>query len=615
MSRHLLLLSPEQLTAFDFDAFIAYAELLNQHNRDTFTTPFPKAPSRWLSHYQFTPHAIEFTSQGDVDGGLSGLVGATVDLSFTRALCAPHYGARGGPCYDPASLIMLEVATKVDQYVDYAQFCRDLHDSDKGRRYRQLAGLHDAVPGEDDLCHFRYRISDAVIDQITAVAVDFLYHFGLIKGEILSTEGQLEPSYARYKGCPYACQACQAFTLSEADRQALGQQLQNGAKRLELTCPFPEVVEKVREATTKKGRPKDPKVALLEIETVSEDKASSAQRQHVATLLGLPQDEIPPVHIKWCHLSQASNGEFVGSCPKMPSDREAKIGVHIDTKNPDKSEEVFGYLHLKTTDLNLDLGLEVPLGNSTYPGNTKEGTEFIPHRSKLAVPLRPGQMHLGDSAHDIIANYEWLHDRGAIAVFAYNRRNEHIDETSLLNRGYDQNGTPYAPCGRLCHSNGYDYEAQSRQYVCGFQCPAEEQKRCPHRYGVLGYSHRMSFKDHPRLIGPIQRGSQAWHDLYGARSSSERTNSYDQEVMGNAHPVRMRGLKAFRFAGAIRTFAQLLRRALNFVLDVTYTRGKTPVAQTSSTALFDNTRLIDSALRFPWNQGARCVSVEVFISD
>jgi hypothetical protein len=45
----------------------------------------------------------------------------------------------------------------------------------------------------------------------------------------------------------------------------------------------------------------------------------------------------------------------------------------------------------------------------------------------------------------------------------------------------------------------------------------------------------------------------------------------------------MRGLKAFRFAGAIRTLAQLLRRALNFVLDVTYTPGKTFVAQTSST--------------------------------
>jgi cytochrome c1 len=475
---------------------------------------------------------------------------------------------------------VLEVATKVDQYVDYAQFCRDLHDRDKGRRYRQLAGLHGPVPGEDDLCNFRDRIGDAVIDHIMAVAVDFLHHFGLIQGDLLSTDGQLESSYARYRGCTYACQDCQAFTLGEADRQALGAQLQSGAKRLELTCPFPEAVAKVREATAKKGPPQDPKVALLEIETVPADQTSPPQRQHVATLLGLPQDEVPPLRIKWCHLSQGPNGDLMGSCPKRPSDLAAKIGVHVDTKAPAKKEAVFGYVHLKTTDLNPELGLELPVGNSTYPANANEGTEFIPHRSKLAVPVQPGQVQLGDSANDIIANYEWLHDRGAIAVFAYNRRNEHVDAPSLVNRGYDINGTPYAPCGRLCHSNGYDYETQSRQYVCGLPCPAEEQRRCPHRSGVLGYCHRMRFKDHPRLIGPIQRGSKAWHDLYGARSSSERTNSYDQEVVGKAHPLRMRGLKAFRFAGAMRTLAQLLRRALNFVLDVTYTLGKAPVAQT-----------------------------------
>jgi hypothetical protein len=574
MSRHILSLSPAQLTTCDLDALIAQAELLNQHNRETFTTPFPKAPSRWLSHYAFTPQAIAFTSGGDVDGGLSWLVGVTIDFSFTRALCAPYYGTRGSRCDDPASLILLEVVAKVDQYDDYAQLCRDLHDRDKGRRYRQLAGLHEHVPGEDDLCNFRSRIGAEVIDQMTAVAVDFLYHFGLIKGGLLSTDGQLEPSYARYKGCTYACEGCQAFKLSEANRQALGEQLQNGAKRLQLTCPFPEVVEKVREASRKKGRSKDPMVSLLEIETVPENQVSTAQQQHVATLLGLPQDEVPPLRIKGCHLSQGATGELIGSCPKMPSDLEAKIGVHGDTKNPPKKEDVFGYVHLKTTDLNPELGLELPVGNSTYPGNTNEGSEFIAHRSQLAVPVVPGQVQLGDSAYDVTRNYAWLHERGAVALFDYNRRNEHLDEASLLNRGYDQNGTPYAPCGRLCHSNGYDYEAQSRQYVCGLPCPPDVQQHCPHRFGVLGYCHRMSFKDHPRLIGPIQRGSQAWHDLYGARSASERINSYDQEVIGKAHPLRMRGLQAFRFAGAIRTLAQLLQRALNFILDVTYTRGQ-----------------------------------------
>ena len=178
----------------------------------------------------------------------------------------------------------------------------------------------------------------------------------------------------------------------------------------------------MREASAKQGSPTDPMVALLEIESVPEDKASTPQLQHVATRLGLPQDDVPPLHIKRCHLSQGANGALVGSCPKIPSDLEAKIGVHIDTKHPAKKEEVFGYLHLKTTDLNLELGLELPVGTSTSPANTHEGTEFIPHRSKLAVPVRPGQGQLGDSAHDSTANYAWLHDRDAIAVFAYNRR-------------------------------------------------------------------------------------------------------------------------------------------------------------------------------------------------
>ena len=92
MSRHILSLSPEQLTSFDLDAFIAQVEALNQHNREHFTTPFPKAPSRWLSHYEFTPHPIALTSQGDIDGGLSWPVGSTLDFSFTRSLCAPYYG-------------------------------------------------------------------------------------------------------------------------------------------------------------------------------------------------------------------------------------------------------------------------------------------------------------------------------------------------------------------------------------------------------------------------------------------------------------------------------------------------------------------------------------------
>jgi hypothetical protein len=90
MSRHMLSLSHEQLTAFDLDAFVSHAHALNQHHRETFTTPFPKAPSRWLSHSHFTSRPLALTTEGEGEGGLVWLLGATIDLRFTRSICAPH---------------------------------------------------------------------------------------------------------------------------------------------------------------------------------------------------------------------------------------------------------------------------------------------------------------------------------------------------------------------------------------------------------------------------------------------------------------------------------------------------------------------------------------------
>jgi hypothetical protein len=42
--------------------------------------------------------------------------------------------------------LFLEVAAKVDGYPDYASFCDDLEQPDKGRCYRDLAGLDEAIP-------------------------------------------------------------------------------------------------------------------------------------------------------------------------------------------------------------------------------------------------------------------------------------------------------------------------------------------------------------------------------------------------------------------------------------------------------------------------------------
>jgi hypothetical protein len=124
----------------------------------------------------------------------------------------------------------------------------------------------------------------------------------------------------------------------------LCKQLQSGAKRLQITCPFPDVVAKEREATAQKGYPQDPKVSLIEIEDAANGSASHAGRQQLATRLGLTQDEVPSVRLKGCHLSRGLQGELLGSCPKVPSDLEAKVGHHVDTKNPSQKEAVFGYV-------------------------------------------------------------------------------------------------------------------------------------------------------------------------------------------------------------------------------------------------------------------------------
>lgn len=116
------------------------------------------------------------------------------------------------------------MAAQVDQYIDYAPFCSDLHPVDKGCRSRALAGLHDHIPGQDDVCHFRYRVGDEVIHQTLAVVVERLCTVGLIKGELLATDGQLEPPYARSKGCTYACPGCRQFPIDEAGQQALRDQ-------------------------------------------------------------------------------------------------------------------------------------------------------------------------------------------------------------------------------------------------------------------------------------------------------------------------------------------------------------------------------------------------------
>ena len=96
MSRKTLPLSRETIAPFDLNTFVHQAADLNQLNAQRFTMPFPKAPHRWLSHYHFTPRPIALTAEGEVEGGLSWLIGAVIDFSSGHPRPRPRRSMRWG---------------------------------------------------------------------------------------------------------------------------------------------------------------------------------------------------------------------------------------------------------------------------------------------------------------------------------------------------------------------------------------------------------------------------------------------------------------------------------------------------------------------------------------
>ena len=123
---------------------------------DYFPTPFPKAETRWLSHYRFDPPTLRIEPDGFVHGGYARQLAHTFDLSWIRHAVAPCYDARGGHCYDPASLVFAEVAGYLDGCRDVQSICDLRRDAAKGaalRRYAGLSGKH--LPSGDDFTNLQ----------------------------------------------------------------------------------------------------------------------------------------------------------------------------------------------------------------------------------------------------------------------------------------------------------------------------------------------------------------------------------------------------------------------------------------------------------------------------
>ena len=211
------------------------------------------------------------------------------------------------------------------------RFCADLRQQDKGRRYRELAGLHAAIPGEDDLSHFRRRVGRRG-------------HRGRF-GRLCRPLPGLWPDHGRTPrhGWPAGalllplqglCLLQSGLPAAPVGRGQSARALPTTGKRTKrrIRCPFPEVVQKVRQATTKQGKPREPKWPSWR--STMDPQTASRRRPSALELLSLPTDQLPPLRIQWSHLTKARRES---SGPAKVLHLEARVGYHIDNKNPDRT--------------------------------------------------------------------------------------------------------------------------------------------------------------------------------------------------------------------------------------------------------------------------------------
>ncbi|MBE0479013.1 transposase [Candidatus Aerophobetes bacterium] len=413
-------------------------------------------------------------------------------------------------------------------------FVACLHDKDKGRCYRAYAGIsYDRVPCEADFTNFKKRIGKEKFDEIFHVLVEIVKELGLITGKILSYDGTLFPTYARYRGCNYATKGCSCIPLKDDFLRKLRYRVHDF-----LNHPEKITLGKERRFFTLCPRDDLPsfakkKPSFIALSFCFLQREENQEQSELAYILSVEKElaakglylKTTSSCISKVDLTKHEPFLYV-RCPRMPSDLEAKIGYRRSNHNPNKKVRVFGFQAMMITDIEMEIGLELPVGCATSSADKLDGSYFISERRKFIREheLLP-HLDIGDCGFDIKDNFQYARRTGSIPIIDYNRRGEKIDEEALRARGYNEKGTPFAPCGILCRSNGYDERKKRVSYVCRKQClvsppfvphPIPE---CKHLARECGHSTHMSIKVHLRLVYEVPRSSDTWKKIRNLRLS------------------------------------------------------------------------------------------------
>ncbi len=547
-------------------------------------TPFPKPKVQLLSFYCFENRWVRIKDYGYFNR--CRLVSSLINFSFIRSLVAEAYSNEGGNCYDPVSLFLCDLFRWLKGFNSVKDFCKTLHDPTEGYHYRLYAGISNFnIPSESVFSLFRTHIGESRYNQIFAILVELVQRLGLITASILSHDGTLFHSYAKFKGCNYACKDCSAIKLNNDFisffRNRILKLLDNHStialgKILRCFAQCPKLI-----------LPNDvvpPQIHVCDFKLLPYNPELLNPNDQTAKLFGL-EDQLKaanlmlvPVHsnIAKIELNLIDNPVYI-RCPRVPDDLDAKIGYRRSKSNPNKTEMVFGYQALISTSIEPTTGLEFPIACITQPASTKDGSLFIPIKEQIKTqhPCFKTVIDIADSGFDYTKNYIYSRNQDSIPIFDYNVRAEKLSPPDILARGYDQYGCPLAPCQIACRPNGFDKKNNRLSFVCSKQCLKSYNgipkpiPNCPYLNSALGFAAHATIDSNPRLQSEIPRGSKHRKIIYNIRTSAERTNSTAKSDLHILEHPPVKNLIRASILAQLACIVVLLKRLLDFIVKIT----------------------------------------------
>jgi hypothetical protein len=573
----------KNLASFNIGSVIKKLNRIHVEINSKYNQPFPKPRTFWLSEYTYHRRYIKIHPDGRIVGGLSRFVSSLIDFSFIRSIVAHKYRPLGF-AYDPVSLFLLELFRYLEKYPDMKTFVHIVRDREKGKHYRLYAGItYPHLPCEGTFTNLKDRLGEKLYNQIFHALVEIAELLGFLSYKIIATDGTLFPTNARYKGCTYFCGECEFIEFKgiiENVRRRILYRLNNPEK----IVPGKEI--RIRVECPSSSFPKDVKRPKAEILTLSLEEAHPEKPSIFNQIFSL-QEELQRAGLdlivkrgvitKIVMEDSIATDSFFFRCPKLPSDMDARIGVRRNPQNPNRKQKIFGFNAVIDTSIELALGIELPVACTTIAGNAEEGKYYIANKEQIIKHHgKTSKIELGDAKYDEHNNYNFSRSHGAIPIIDYNPRNENRAAVALKERGYDQNGWPYAPCGIVTRPNGFDFNCQRASFSCRRQCVSSKDPKiieyateCPYWINYYGFTKHMSIRQFPRLITEVIRGTYRHRKIKALRPACERVNSTAKDDFCILSKPKIRGLKSAGALSQIAVIVVLLKRIVNFIVKVT----------------------------------------------